>query len=196
MPPSFEGGGTFFIMLKFLSYIGDFFKWLWKLITTTTSFILTLPGLVLTSVSTLFISVKSVLNALFGGSSVIDSVISQADSSLSGFDSVVDNFSAFGHIAFYSLSFDILFSVGVSILTFLLTFLLAVLTFFLVSVPVFLVQYYVLKISAKVFVAFMPEGWIPSHILSWIRYDASKFILDHSTSMVGSDGSTSIVVRE
>lgn len=183
-------------MLKFLSYIGDFFKWLWGLITTTTSFILTLPGLVLASVSSLFVGITTVLNSLFSGSSVIDNVISQADSSLSSFDSVIQNFSSFGNLAFYSLSLDILFSVGLSILTFLVTFLFAVVTFFLVSVPVFLIQYYGMKIGAKVFVAFMPEGWIPSHILSWLNYDASRFILDHATSMVNSDGSTSIVVRE
>lgn len=179
-------------MLKFISYIGDFFKWLWKLITSTTTFILTLPGLVLTSVSTLFISVKTVLNTLFGSSSIIDSVIADADNSLSAFDGVVENFSEFGQIALYSLSVDILISVGVSILTFLVTFLVAVVTFFLVSVPVFLVQYYLLKISAKVFVAFMPEGWIPSHILSWINYDASKFILDSGVN-IASDGSLSKV---
>lgn len=167
-------------MLNVLSYIGDFFKWLWKGITTTVSFVISLPGLVLASVSTLYVSITSLLQVLFEGGGVIDSVTSVGDTAVDNVSSVFEASHSILNLAIYSTSLDIATSVAISIITFIVTFLVATVTLLLVAIPTFLVQYYALKIGAKVLCAVLPSSWVPVQLLDWLRYDASSFLLRHS----------------
>lgn len=167
-------------MFAILSYIGDFFKWLWKGITTTVAFVISLPGLVLTSITTLYTSITSLVQVLSDGGGVVDGIVQVADG---GVDKVAE-FMADAHgilnLALYATSLDIAVSVAISIITFVVTFLVAVVTFVLVAIPTFLIQYYALKIGAKVLIAVLPSGWVPVQFLDWLRYDASSFLIRHS----------------
>lgn len=168
-------------MFALLSYIGDFFKWLWKGITTTVAFVVSLPGLVVTSITTLYTSITAVVQVLSDGGGVVDTVVQTADGGVDKVAEVMQSAHGILNLAFYATSLDIAASVAISIITFVVTFLVSVATLVIVAVPTFLIQYYALKIGAKVLIAVMPSGWVPVQLLDWIRYDASAFLNRHSS---------------
>lgn len=145
-------------------WIVNFFKWLWDGLVRLFQFVTTLPGLAIAGVTSVFTGLSTIFGYFSSSSTVIDAVSTHGDSLVNEITSTVSAGGSWLQLVFYSLSVDLLFNVLLNLTTLAITLTLALLTFFLVTVPAFILYYYGLKLTAFVATSLFPNSWVPSAI--------------------------------
>lgn len=145
-------------------WLVKFFKWLWDGLVRLFQFVTTIPGLVVAGLTSVYTGLSTIFGQLSSSSSVIEAVSSHGDNVVNEVTSYVEAGGNWLQIAFYALSVDLIFNVLLTLATLAITLTLALLTFFLVTLPSFVLYYYGLKLTAFVATSLFPNSWVPSAI--------------------------------
>lgn len=116
------------------------------------------PALVTSAVVGLYSSVQSLFNSLFVGNTVASSWVGSLTQSTSDYLQYTNDFPTVMALGAYALSLDIILTYVVSVFSLFLTLTISLLTFFCVTVPVFLVNLYAVKFTAWFLSAMFPKG--------------------------------------
>lgn len=145
-------------------WIVKFFKWLWDGLFRLFQFVTSIPGLVVSGLTSVYTGLSTIFGQLSSSSSVIDAISSHGDSVVNEVTTFVQDGGSWLQLLFYALSVDLLFNVLLDLATLAITLTLALLTFFLVTLPSFVLYYYGLKLTAFVATSLFPNAWVPSSI--------------------------------
>lgn len=142
-----------------MSSIISFFKWLWNGLVNFFTWFVGLPALIVASITGLYSSLSQVFGAFSSGDDLASSWFSTFDSNVSALVNVVNSAPDIIKVAMYALSMDTLFTYVTSVFAIFLTLIIALLTFFCVAIPSFVIEIYAVKLTAWFINAMFPRGF-------------------------------------
>lgn len=149
-----------------MSKLIEFFSWVYKGIVNSLTVITSGLGLAITTITTAVTSVVGMYNNLTTANSALSSAVSGYEGFL---NVVVNSLSSAPPIMkwlCYVLSFDVIAANVTLVLSVFLPLFVVVLTFFVVTVPVWLVSFYLLRFSVWLATAIFPKQYVPAILSS------------------------------
>lgn len=142
-----------------MSKIVEFIKWLWNGLVSFFTWFVGLPSLIVSSVVGLYSSLSQIFGALVTGNDFVSSWFNTFDGAAEGLNQTVSSAPDIVKLAMYALSMDTLFTYILSVMAVFLVLVVSILTFFCVSVPVFFLNMYAVKMAAWFICALFPRGY-------------------------------------
>ena len=150
-------------------------KWLWRGLTEMFSWLTSIPAIIVASIVGLAASVTSLVSTITGNSfSVINEAISTASGPVVAISQLLDAFPDVLKLAFYAMSFDVLFRFVSAAFFLFVAGTVVVLEFQLVTVLAFYATVYATKMVAWFINAFFPSSWRISGVKSIAGASASE----------------------
>lgn len=140
----------------------NFFKFLLDGIVKALTFAVSAPGMLLTSVITLGSSVVAVVSQLSNGVSSLNTAVSSFEEPLNVVVSEIARLPSIFQWLVYLLSLDVAFDGLLSVFGIIFPIVVTLLTFIGVTLPLFLVQYYLMKFVFWLAVFAIPDSMIPA----------------------------------
>ena len=146
-----------------MSKIIDFFAFIFKGLLKGLAFIVSAPGILLTSISTLATSVVAVVSQITSSTSTLSTIVSSSQTPLndyiSGFQSI--EIPPAMSWLMYILSLDQLLNSFLALVEVIVPIALTLATFFFVTLPLFIVSFYALKFTIFLATCLFPKNYIP-----------------------------------
>lgn len=134
-------------------------KWVWEGLVRFFTWFVGLPALIVSAITGLYSSISSLISSLTQGSSLAGTWFDTLNGASIGMVQGVSNAPDIVKVVMYALSMDTLFTYITSVFAIFVVLLIAVLTFFCVSIPVFLINMYAVKLAAWFICALFPRGY-------------------------------------
>lgn len=149
-----------------MSSLLNFFAFVFKGLLKALSLVLSAPGLLLTSIATLVTSVGVVLNEITSSTSSLANVVPNdlGSSEISTIQSVFNDFPTIMQWIAYMLSFDTFLNGVLTVIIVLVPLVLTLATFLFITLPLFLVEFYLLKFTIWIATAVLPSQYVPGVI--------------------------------
>mgnify|MGYP007012484704 CR=1 FL=1 len=140
----------------------NFFKFLLDGVVKALTFAVSAPGMLLTSIITLGSSVAAVISQLSNATSSLNSVLSSFQVPLNSVVAEIGRMPSIFQWIAYLLSLDVAFDGLLSVFGIIFPIVVTMLTFICVTLPLFLVQYYLMKFVFYLAVCAIPDSMIPA----------------------------------
>lgn len=145
-----------------MNYVISFFRFLFDCVVKALQFLWSAPGLLFASVTTLITSISSVFVSLSNGNNAINSFLDSTSTDfMDGITSTLTNMPSIMQWLAYMLSLDILFDGLIAIFGIVFPVVLVIVTFFVITVPYFLISYYMIKFVLWLSTSVLPEYLVP-----------------------------------
>ena len=142
-----------------MSKIISFFKWIAEGLGSMFQWIAGVPALVIASITGLYGSISQIMGALGSGGDMASEALTAFSGPIDSFASAINGAPDIVKLGIYCLSLDVLFDFVVSTFAGFLSLSVMVFTFFVLSVPAFIVQIYAIKLTAWFMCALFPNGF-------------------------------------
>lgn len=161
----------------------NFFKFLLDGIVKALTFAVSAPGMLLTSVITLGSSVVAVVSQLSNGVSSLNSAVGSFDGPMDVIVSELNVLPSIFQWLVYLLSLDVAFDGLLSIFGIIFPLIVTILTFVCITLPVFLVQYYMFKFVLWLVVSALPQQIIPIALQNVALRNSAKRLADYEEAL-------------
>lgn len=135
-------------------------KWLWDGVINFFAWFVGLPALIVSALVGLWQSISALLGSFIQGDSFVAGWVNTVSSSSADMVQNISQAPDIVKVAMYALSMDTLFTYVISVFSIFLALLVAVLTFFCVSIPAFVINFYAVKLTAWFLCALFPRGYM------------------------------------
>lgn len=140
-----------------MDYIIRFFKWLGQGIASFISWISGVPALLGASILGLVASVRQVMGALYLGGDPASGLFAAFDQNAEQLTNAISSVPDIVKLAMYCLSMDVLYSTFLGTFGVIVSSVVVVLTFFFVTVPVWIMYIQIVKMTAIMTQAIFPR---------------------------------------
>lgn len=163
-----------------MGWFTSFFKFLWGMIKDTFAFIGSIYSQLVVAFTTIVSAVVGVKTSLSEGSSYVQGLNTMVSSGVGSVASFFTNQHDSMHVCLYTLSIDVVANATLSLATISLSVLVVLVTFLVVSIPLYLFSIYFVKATAWVVVSVIPSGWCPQGLLrlTRIKSNLAKSVFD------------------
>lgn len=161
-----------------MASIISFIKWLWNGLVNFFTWFVGLPALIVASITGLYTSLSQVFGALSSGDDLASTWFATLDSNVHSLVAVVNGAPDIIKLGMYALSMDTLFTYVTSVFAIFLTLIIALLTFFCVAIPSFVIEIYSVKLTAWFINAMFPRGFCIQGISALANLNIAKPIRD------------------
>lgn len=134
-------------------------KWVWEGLVKFFTWFVGLPALIVSAVTGFYQSVSSLIGSFSSGGTYVSGWFNTLSGATDGMVQGLATAPDIIKTVMYALSMDTLFTYVTSVFTLFVVLLVAVLTFFCVSVPLFLLNMYAVKLAAWFICALFPRGY-------------------------------------
>lgn len=144
-----------------MGFIIKFFKSIWAAISTVFTWLVGVPGLVLSAITGAYTALTSLIDSFTTGQDLASELTESAAAPIESLVNVVDGLPDIVKLGFYSLSLDVGWDTLLAFWGLVFPLAIALLTFIFVSTIVYVANFYLIKLTAFGLASVLPSGWCP-----------------------------------